>query len=507
MYAVNPGAVTPNEFARAAAAVIIAAAVVMTVASVLYRDWHKGALLAAILMVALFAFDRLYSYVEPLQFAGVRPARRLVALPLTYAVLAACAWWIWRRPRPSSRFTALANVVTAGCLLIPSATLVRSHVGAAQADTPMLPLPRVESRAVAKPDIYYVVFDRYGDDRTIRQYGFDNTPFYRYLVEKGFYVAGDSRSNYLKTVLSLASSLNMSYLDPLQVSEGVDSDNWWPVFDWVQNARVIGFLKAQGYRYVHVGSWYWPTTTNALADRNVNAYSAVPYAALRLLDSELMAPARLVFGTSWLSTRRQQWHRVHRGVEEVVRAAGEGGPTFTFVHILVPHSPYVFDADRTYVSADEESRRSRDRNYTNQVQAANAFARDLIDGILARAAAPPVIILQGDEGPYPAGTTGDRYNWRTATSRVLQEKSGILNAYYLPGLDAAALYPSVSPVNSFRIVFNAYFGTRLELLPDRVVGHESDYRPYSFFDLTEVVRTSRNAAGAGGAVHSAAQVW
>jgi len=51
-----------------------------------------------------------------------------------------------------------------------------------------------------------------------------------------------------------------------------------------------------------------------------------------------------------------------------------------------------------------------------------------------------------------------------------------LNAYHLPeGVNGAGLYPSISPVNSFWVIFNRYFGQDLELLPDRsyfmTVGH------------------------------------
>ena len=43
----------------------------------------------------------------------------------------------------------------------------------------------------------------------------------------------------------------------------------------------------------------------------------------------------------------------------------------------------------------------------------------------------------------------------------------ILNAYLLPGVDAKqVLYPSISPVNSFRQLLNTYFGTQLDLVPD-----------------------------------------
>ena len=43
----------------------------------------------------------------------------------------------------------------------------------------------------------------------------------------------------------------------------------------------------------------------------------------------------------------------------------------------------------------------------------------------------------------------------------------ILNAYYLPDIDIGILYPHITPVNSFRVVFNQYFGTDFELLKDK----------------------------------------
>jgi hypothetical protein len=51
------------------------------------------------------------------------------------------------------------------------------------------------------------------------------------------------------------------------------------------------------------------------------------------------------------------------------------------------------------------------------------------------------------------------------TPLSLREGSAILNAYYLPGA-ADALYETISPVNSFRLVFRDYFGLDYPPLPD-----------------------------------------
>ncbi|HOE02018.1 MAG TPA: hypothetical protein PKK24_02530, partial [Anaerolineaceae bacterium] len=77
----------------------------------------------------------------------------------------------------------------------------------------------------------------------------------------------------------------------------------------------------------------------------------------------------------------------------------------------------------------------------------------VVDEILAQSEQPPVIIIQGDHG----------------IPRLKSEnaKFQILNAYFLPGVTDHGLYPTISPVNSFRIVFNNYFNSDYELLPDK----------------------------------------
>ncbi|MCL6482019.1 MAG: hypothetical protein K6U02_09855, partial [Firmicutes bacterium] len=110
-------------------------------------------------------------------------------------------------------------------------------------------------------------------------------------------------------------------------------------------------------------------------------------------------------------------------------------------------------------------------------------------------ATPPVILLQADEGPAPERFRRDgmRFNWRTATAEELSEKTGILNAYLLPGVESVPLHPSITPVNSFRVIFNAYFGTNLPLLPDRIFAHEEDRHPYRLFEITHQVHRQPRA--------------
>ena len=122
---------------------------------------------------------------------------------------------------------------------------------------------------------------------------------------------------------------------------------------------------------------------------------------------------------------------------------------------------------------------------------ANEMVLNLVRQLKSTSEVPPIIILQGDEGPYPERyQAADRsFRWEQATDAEIRQKFGILNAYYLPDVDSSPLYPSITPVNSFRLVFDLYFGTNLGLLPDRCYAYVDYSHPYEFLDITDKVKT------------------
>jgi hypothetical protein len=136
------------------------------------------------------------------------------------------------------------------------------------------------------------------------------------------------------------------------------------------------------------------------------------------------------------------------------------------------------------------SARTDIENYVNHVRFANLAMIRVIDALLAERNRPrPIIIVQGDEGPFPTRYATDllTFDWRQATPDEIREKFGILNAMYLPGPDKRDLPHAISPVNAYRVVFNQYFGTALDLLPDRSFVSVGDRRPYQFIDVTNIL--------------------
>ena len=339
-----------------------------------------------------------------------------------------------------------------------------------------------------RSDIYYIILDRYGSAHTLEdQYGYDNREFLDYLTRTGFFVASESNANYPKTTPSLASSLNMSYLDDIAAAQGRDSDDATPLFEMLQDHALWRFLKSQGYRYIHFGSWWSPTRKNRYADTNVNS-SAISEVLMVLYETTLLYPVTSKLGIlpEQLDNRRAQRGRVLYKFEQLAEAPEFDGPVFTFVHMLLPHDPYVFDRDGSFLTARKASERSEADNFIAQLEFTNRKIRELVDSILARYDLKPIIILQGDEGPFPERYVieGGRW-WKHATRRELAQKFGILNAYYLPAGGSELLYPSITPVNSFRAVLNFYFGAGFPMLDDRSYAISDDAHLYDFFDITD----------------------
>ena len=83
---------------------------------------------------------------------------------------------------------------------------------------------------------------------------------------------------------------------------------------------------------------------------------------------------------------------------------------------------------------------------------------------------------------------------KDATSDELKQKMRILNAYYFPDGDPTKLYPSITPVNSFRTLFNMYFNAQYPLLPDKsyIFENMSGY-VYDFSDVTDRVSDAANS--------------
>ncbi len=493
LYAYNVAEVSPSEIVLPTTIVLGSTVLLLLLCGFILRNLRKAGIVVSIFLVLFFSYGHVANAVEGW---GIDYK---VLLPLWSLLIIFGAYLAIKTRRDLHKLTSILNVIALTLVIIPTVNIVVHETRAASYDVNTA--ESMETNAVdlgemdALPDIYYIILDRYASASTLKEvYDFDNSEFIDYLSDKGFYVASESRANYPKTASSLASSLNMEYINYLGEQVGEESDDLGPIYAMLQDYEVWRFLKSRGYQFIHIGSWWEPTRENKNADVNIN-HCQVPEFSMHLLETTMVYP--IVQESSglpdWMTSpfvaefREMHHNSVLFNFEKLAEVPGMEGPKFVFAHIFIPHPPYVFDRDGNYLTLEEADERSRTVNYVDQLIFANSKVKALVDELLSSSEVPPIIILQADEGPYPLRyeLDGENFRWEEATQAELREKMGILNAYYLPDVDNGLLYPSITPVNSFRAVFKLYFDADFELLPDRSYVSYSDQYPYKFIDVTD----------------------
>lgn len=434
------------------------------------------AALAASLIIGL---AMTYGHAWNLVGESLRLHRYLLAVWILIGALGVVL--VWRvRLGAVRRATVGLTVAVAALIVVNLIPIAGLAIRSAQVTTPAQEGggPSPEPATGDARDVWYIVPDRYGGPDGLREvYGFDNTPFLDALRERGFEIAEHATATYLKTSLSLLSTLNLEELDLEALeAEATGGDDFGPINRRLQESHAVErFLHGRGYRYLHVGSVRGPTASNAAAD-DVFLYSATTEFGAVLADTTLLralervAPDAFAPGLQELYTAQTEFH-----IDVLHELADAPGRNFVFAHVLLPHPPYAFNADGSRVSDAQRASRTTDEQYLEQVRFTNATLLALVDRLRAGPPASwPIIVIAADEGPFPRryAEDEDTFQWLEARPDELLGKFSVLSAISVPGVDRAGLEEAgfsddMTLVNLFRIVFNAAFDTDLPMLPQR----------------------------------------
>lgn len=328
------------------------------------------------------------------------------------------------------------------------------------------PLDLGSTAPATSPDVYYIVLDGYGRWDILRQqYGFDNEPFMTALEERGFYVPRQSAANYPGSHVSFSSTLNMRYVTPELVARA-------PLeryLDLIRDNEVARAFKSLGYRYDLVRSVWVGTASSPIADELLGLGPA--------FGSEFAVAVanRTVFRALTPPPSVAASHLA--AFDALERIPDDDAPTFTLAHIIAPHPPYVLDRDGNVIDDTPTLQGvwlapSAKTGYIEQIRFVNRRILEVIDRIIAASEVPPVVVVLGDHGPFVAEDRTDE----VSAGRARIDRLANMMAFLVPDSMRSDLYPTISPVNTFRIVLPRLVGRQPELLPDRHFPYDSPDR-------------------------------
>jgi len=468
----------PEALIRSLVIFLAGALLLFFVFRVLLRNWHRAAFVTSMWMILFSTYGHLISFLQnkEIAYSSNLILAGWLALAALFLLLA------FRKKIKFSTATGSLNLIALFLLAYPlyqSGSVMLQNIKIAGNSTPSASIQEVNPvNAEDLPDIYYIILDSYTRADLMQQaYGYDNKPFISKLEEMGFYVAQCSQSNYMRTDLSLASTLNMDYAQNLSDKFKADTYSRTLLFELLKHNTVRKTLEAAGYKTIAFETgFYWTEWDDAdvfmgpsplWSDLTSFEELLLNTTMLRLLEDAGKINADQISGNHY----RERTSYVLDSIPELVKLPG---PKFAFIHILSPHPPFVFGPDGeftdpdTFLNDDQKyPAKKYALGYTNQVTYLNTRMEQILDMLINESARPPVIIVQGDHGPW---------------MQPENKRFWILNAYYLPGHNSE-LYSRISPVNSFRIVLNETLGTTYELLEDKSyfspIPYIYDFKPYS----------------------------
>lgn len=459
--------------------------------SLVMRNKQAGAVMASFMVIWLSFYIHIWlemtKYVSEwvatiLYWVGILFVLVIVIINLMYSRVQ------WEK---ISKFVTVFSLVVLLLPLVQIGTFIFSQRDNRLADT--RDLPRIQSNASSRPDIYHIVLDSHGRSDILKEiYGYDNSRFIQELQSRGFYVAEKSTSNYPRTFQSMTSSFNFDYLNSLIEHEITQNVRKKPYSQLLNYAKLFRTLRELDYQIVIVANGWHGTDGIPMADKMMRSPGFLTEFENVLLTTSVIrdyAPENYYYGV--------YRNQILYAFEHVPDMAEDEAHTFTYAHIIAPHPPFVFDeqgnhivVEPSLIGIEDVGWKSGNRQtsvedykeaYRDQLAFVDKQVIEMIDEIFNKSTSRPVIILQSDHGP------ASEFTWENPSVLGMRERFSTLQAYYFPeGKGYDRLYQTITPVNTYRVILNLLWGADLPLLDDRNY-FASDKDVHEFRDVTEIV--------------------
>lgn len=436
----------------------------------LFGDWQKSGIITTLVVIAFFTYGQVFIEIE--SAFGIVIRHRYLTLLYAGLLLLFGILILWKVRRPGALINFLT--VTGGVLILFSMARMLQHdlsvyQAARRSSSLQSSLIQTvsETEAALKPDIYLILLDAHTSVRTMKEeFNYDASGFQEQLENLGFYMAECAQSNYPITNLSITSTFYANYHQ---------EPTLYPVY----SSLVMETLRSEGYQVItfeNRSNGHFDIGEDLRLSRNQRLLSGVGLTG-GLSEFEVMlwktTFARIGYDMPQLIPAfnveslheweyYEHYQQTYFMLDELRRLPDRQGPKFVFAHFLVPHPPFIFAPDGEFAWSESPA-----AGYVSNAEFIDSQIVSVVAEIIRKSKTPPVIIIMGDHG-----ATG------VPRRETPQRRMSILNAYYVNAQAKQDLYKTITPVNSFRVVFNNYFGTDYPLLEDRSY-HSSNMKRFT----------------------------
>ena len=478
--------------------IIISVAIVLWLSiKFILKSTIKSGLISSVYVFLFFSYGHIFKIIESNATQEYFISIHVILLILYTIIAVLSTYYFVKTKRKLNNFTTITNIMS-----ITLVVFVIYNIGVYDFQSSSFEVQDnnfnsmiLETDFKNTPDIYYIIMDEYAPLRTLDKiYGYDNSNFVEFLEDRNFYVPKNSHSNYAVTFLSLSSTLNMEYQNYLSDVVGSENIDQRIPYQLISNNVVMKNFKSLGYEIYNIDSGWWGTRSLSIANENLcssnqnmdfhTLYELKQTSVVSAFDMYVKEPTSDLF-------RQEKRDRINCQFNEIAQINQRTEePIFAFMHVTAPHDPYVFGPNGEEVNyeytfgetAKVENLHDFDpakKPYLDQLTYLTKILQTTIDKILEDSDEPPIIIIQSDTGPAIPS--------KDLNLTIEQQNLGrmnIFNAYYFPDEKYTLLHDYITPVNSFRIIFDSQFETNYGLLDDSVFFSTYE-KPYTLIEIID----------------------
>ena len=440
----------------------------------LKSKWWAGALLLYFLLIFYF-FHVLHQWLKDMPALSFLSSYSVI-LPVLLLVSIIYCIYIFKRKNGFPKLYYLGNLLfilllAAGAIQYVYKAYTHAERAYFQADAKEdLRLSNINScDTCSKPDIYFILLDGYTNSKTLNaEFNYSNQEITDFLKSKNFLVLSDSRSNYNFTHMSIASILNLGYLSKLDNSHSFYTKDFFESYYTVYNNHLTEWLKQQGYELNNYSIFEIKDAPSRITPflQELNYRSVLGQTFFNKVYRDI--GYHFSFLQPGQELTKEEKEKVNAGLKRIQETfdgvvntskTSSTAPRFTYAHFILPHETFYFDSTGKKLDPHYTARTMVNKqDYLQQLIYTNKFiVEPLVDSIFKNSNRPFVIIVQGDHG------------YRTYSPEKMNLEFENLSAIYFSNQQYNQLYPSMTSVNTFRVVLNTYLNQKLPLLKDSTI--------------------------------------
>jgi len=514
VYSVNIGLIQLEQFILPTLLIVGSALLFFLCLKYILKNGKKAALIVSLAFIIFFSFGHVYNMLNQVSIGDTDLGSNSILLPIFAILFGIGSFLIIKTKRTLDNATSTVNIISVVFIFVVIITIGIETFGCDECliqqnitNIDFFSDERVDfssyfedhsfsiSESDSLPNVYYIILDGYPRNDVLKKHlDFDNSEFIDFLKQREFYVAENSYSNYSLSSTSIPATMNMNYINFLADELGEDSRSYDPLlgkdFGLYADNQVIKNFKSMGYKVAKIGSVPMYLHEMPLADLSLC------YKSIHLMDNRLFDT---VARTSMIGYLIERWSEdLQRQIilcafEELPKISSYyEEPVFVWSHIMLPHFPLIFGPNGEPITPGQSLLTMNHPEYTGsgwdiktqfvqQLQFSNKKSMEFIDKILENEK-QSIIIIQSDHG------SAFGVNLQDPTDDDAFQKLSNLSAIYFPDeKHREMLTDDRTNVNTFRLVFNSYFGSDYEMLEDRTYWGLSIKKPFWFKDVTRIL--------------------